>query len=302
MNWKDERIKSVLLHELAHIARSDCLTRGIALIASSLLWFNPLSWFAYRHLGNECELACDDLTLNTGCDPCYYAETLLIVSRWGREARVPLLPALGMATTSMLEGRVLAILSPSRNRGSVCRRTSIGISVVASSIVCGLAMLQPDDATAQPIAANRTTTQTTHGSDSNQPGQRGSTDQVITLSHVDDSADGRRSIAGSGHAVRFELPARWGRHADQYLMAVEIYASRYGHEQPPDEDFHVYVLDEEQRLIAAFPIAYATIQRGHERWYTLPITPTAVPKQFFVALTFNPHRTKGIYMAYENCK
>jgi hypothetical protein len=61
------------------------------------------------------------------------------------------------------------------------------------------------------------------------------------------------------------------------------------------------VLDEEQRLIAAFPIAYATIQRGHERWYTLPITPTAVPKQFFVALTFNPHRTKGIYMAYENC-
>ena len=114
------------------------------------------------------------------------------------------------------------------------------------------------------------------------------------IGHVDDSAEGWRSIAGSGHAVRFDRPKKATR-----VAAIELFASRYGTIDPPNEDFHIYLLDEKQRLITAYPIAYSQINRGAERWYTLPITDCEVPEQFYVAVAFNPHRTKGIYLGYD---
>jgi hypothetical protein len=37
------------------------------------------------------------------------------------------------------------------------------------------------------------------------------------------------------------------------------------------------------------------------RWYNLPIAPpAAVPMKFYVALSFNPEQTKGIYLGLDN--
>ena len=104
---------------------------------------------------------------------------------------------------------------------------------------------------------------------------------------------GRNSISGSGHAVQFDRPDQ-GR----FIEAVEIYASRYGQVQPPDEDFHLYVLNEAFQVLADLPYPYAMIERADMRWYTLRTPSIEVPERFYVAVAFNPHRTKGIYLGY----
>jgi hypothetical protein len=117
---------------------------------------------------------------------------------------------------------------------------------------------------------------------------------AVQLSHVDNSAEGKRSIAGSGHAVEFKRPANV-----KSVVAVEIFGSRYGYPQAPREDFHVYLLDEKQKIIKDLPFPYATVERGQERWYALSVPRVAVPERFFVAVAFNPEQTKGVYLGID---
>ncbi len=45
-DWSNDRLRMVLLHELAHVRRFDCLWQAIALVSLAVHWFNPLVWLA----------------------------------------------------------------------------------------------------------------------------------------------------------------------------------------------------------------------------------------------------------------
>ena len=111
-----ERIRVVLAHELAHIARADSLTLVAAEVLRALHWFNPLAWIVARRLRHESERACDDVVLGVGTDPHAYAQHLVGVARELR-ARPLGLPAPAMAVSSSLERRVVAMLNPMLDHG-----------------------------------------------------------------------------------------------------------------------------------------------------------------------------------------
>jgi RNA polymerase sigma-70 factor (ECF subfamily) len=115
------------------------------------------------------------------------------------------------------------------------------------------------------------------------------------LQHDYGKSAGKRSIAGSGHAVRFETPSD-----DRLLTSVRIFGSRYGLPQAPNEDFHVWLCDEAMHSLAQFDFPYAKFERGDPAWVTLKIKPTTVPKKFVLCIGFNPEQTKGVYVHYDD--
>ncbi len=130
--WPAERLRIVLLHELAHVKRRDCLTHMLAQVSCALHWFNPLAWMAARHVRQERERACDDLVLAAGTRGPDYADQLIEIARVMRSGRFPAIMAgasLAMAHRSELEGRLMAILDPSVPRARAFARARRGSHV-----------------------------------------------------------------------------------------------------------------------------------------------------------------------------
>lgn len=113
-HWSLDKCRTVLLHELAHVKRRDCLAQFLAQTVCALFWLNPLAWFAARQMHIERERACDDLVLNAGCKPSDYATQLLDLARAFRRLR--LAPGIAIARSTQLQGRIAAIIDTSRKR------------------------------------------------------------------------------------------------------------------------------------------------------------------------------------------
>jgi beta-lactamase regulating signal transducer with metallopeptidase domain len=141
--WPVERRRIVLLHELAHVKRWDCLTQFTAKIFCAFYWFNPLAWLAARRMCVERERACDDLVLYAGCKASDYAGHLVEIAKNFR--RVPQVAAIAMARSSQLEGRITAIVDASRNR-RLRLATAMAILAVVGGITLGLGGNRPGTA------------------------------------------------------------------------------------------------------------------------------------------------------------
>ncbi len=113
-HWPAQRRRVVLLHELAHVKRWDCLTQTVARIVRALYWVNPLVWLATRRMCVERERACDDLVLDGGCKASDYATQLVEIAQTYRH--VPQVAAIAMARSSQIKGRISAIVDASRAR------------------------------------------------------------------------------------------------------------------------------------------------------------------------------------------
>ena len=150
-SWSLDRVRVVLLHELAHIRRRDCLIHAMAQVVRALHWVNPLVWFAVARLTVERERACDDLVLAGGTRGSSYAEHLLDIARTVRLGR-PLTNALAMARPSELEGRLLAILDAARDRSPATASRLVAGTAASALVVAIVAMLQirPADAAVVP--------------------------------------------------------------------------------------------------------------------------------------------------------
>ncbi len=133
--WPDEKLRAVLLHELAHVRRRDPLVGFFARINVCFFWFHPLAWWLERELAVTAESACDDSAVRALGDSSGYATVLVeiaeAVRRSGRRVRWQ---------GSGIDGRFLARRVARILRGepvqelSSFRKTFVGMS-------CGVAIL-----------------------------------------------------------------------------------------------------------------------------------------------------------------
>jgi beta-lactamase regulating signal transducer with metallopeptidase domain len=148
--WAEDRRRAVLLHELAHVARHDCLSQAIAAITCAVYWVHPGSWWMARRLRVERELACDDRVIEAGTTARDYAGHLLELAYSLGGHRAPAL-VVTMARPNQLEGRMLAILDDRRNRAIPGRQHRLAATAIAAAIIVPLASAEttvvPTDAT-----------------------------------------------------------------------------------------------------------------------------------------------------------
>ena len=147
--WSAERMRVVLLHELAHARRGDWLLQMVAEALRCVWWFNPLAWAVRAQLRRESEHAADDLVLARGVPAGACATHLVELARELRKHRRTWLPAPAMARPSHLERRLSAMLNPHRNRRPMTRLARLGSLAVLLLAAVFVAGLQVADAVGQ---------------------------------------------------------------------------------------------------------------------------------------------------------
>jgi beta-lactamase regulating signal transducer with metallopeptidase domain len=140
--WDEDRRRTVLLHELAHVARFDCFTQTLGEVAVALYWVHPGAWWMARQLRVERELACDDCVLTSGTDPRTYAEHLLEIAHTLGARRAPAL-AVSMARPRELERRMLAMLDQTRHRATPGTGRRMVARLLAGAAIVALAAATP---------------------------------------------------------------------------------------------------------------------------------------------------------------
>lgn len=156
-HWSGEQLRSVLLHELAHIKRRDMIAQLVTHLACALYWFNPLVWFAAWRIGVERERACDDLVLASGVRPSAYARHLLEIVTGLAPVRWTQACGLTTARKSSLEGRLVAVLSEKLNRRGITTAVAVAALLLGVGIAVPLAILraaEPDKPKAEATAVN----------------------------------------------------------------------------------------------------------------------------------------------------
>lgn len=157
--WSSERLRVVLTHELAHVARRDGLGLMLLHAATALFWFHPLVWALARRAQLSCEQACDDLVLATGSRASDYAEDLLAIAETtrGRSWLPAVAPA--FARRSTLGPRLLALLQPNVTRSPASRVATLRIAAVALIAVVAVGSVRVVAAPAKALDAAKTLAQ-----------------------------------------------------------------------------------------------------------------------------------------------
>jgi beta-lactamase regulating signal transducer with metallopeptidase domain len=140
--WSDDKMRSVLAHELAHVRRGDFLWQLVATVHVCLFWFHPVAWMLRRRLVLAAECACDAAAALAVGDSRTYATHLVEIASSLRGGRGRVFQiGLPIAASRDMHTRVDAILD-ANPAGS--KFPSVA-GAVASSL-CWRFVEPPDDA------------------------------------------------------------------------------------------------------------------------------------------------------------
>jgi beta-lactamase regulating signal transducer with metallopeptidase domain len=133
--WPTDRLRSVVLHEFAHIERADWLTSVFAQCVCAVFWFNPAVWILASRMARESELAADDRVLSLGVSGPQYASHLLDLIRRLRDSSTANPSALAMARPGPIDDRIRAVLETGRSRRATKGSISLSLALLSLGAV-----------------------------------------------------------------------------------------------------------------------------------------------------------------------
>ena len=134
----------ILEHENVHIKRKDNLINAVLLLATILLWFNPLAWMAYASCRRLQELTCDERVLSnkTTQQQILYSKALINCAANA--------PAGLMAYSHYGDKKtMLQRLTNIKHNGAHSRLAKGSVLLIAASLLSGLAVAKQPEASAK---------------------------------------------------------------------------------------------------------------------------------------------------------
>ncbi len=138
--WTIEQKRSVLNHEVAHIARWDYPIHLTLEIVKALYWPNPLVWIASRRCAMERERACDDFALRGGSASSLYASHLIAIAR--AQVRAAPASATTMAGEPGLFERVRHVMDEGLSREPIRRAMLVVFVCLAFAVTLPLGTMK----------------------------------------------------------------------------------------------------------------------------------------------------------------
>ena len=128
--------RSLLAHELAHLARRDPVWLGVASLIERVFWIQPLNRVASRQIATSAEFLCDDWAVRRTGSGVPLARCLAQVAEWIQASPLGV-PVAGMAEErSLLVTRVTRLLEGGKPTGRSRRGVAIGaVAVLIATIV-----------------------------------------------------------------------------------------------------------------------------------------------------------------------
>lgn len=141
---RDDELRALLAHELAHLVRGDTVWLWIGQVLCACFGFQPLNFWARQQWQRAAEIRCDDWALARGVSGFSLARCLTEVAQWrlNRPNRAIALAAGGSA--NQLAARVQRLLDPSHDPGPSGRRVSrFTFVLIAAGAACLLSLWGP---------------------------------------------------------------------------------------------------------------------------------------------------------------
>ena len=126
--WTVEQLEMVLLHELAHVRRCDCLVNLLQRTVEALLFFHPVTWWLSGWVRLEREICCDRVVIAQTGKPRAYAETLGALALAG--------PALRSGALAMNEHGLVTRIRRILNQEDRSMKISTKSLVVGAVFLC----------------------------------------------------------------------------------------------------------------------------------------------------------------------
>jgi HEAT repeat protein/beta-lactamase regulating signal transducer with metallopeptidase domain len=134
-----EQQRSLLAHELAHLARRDPLWLGLTSMIERVFWIQPLNRVANRQIATSAEFLCDDWAVRRTGSGVPLARCLAQVAEWIQAS------PLGVPVAGMAEERSLLVSRVSRLLEGVkpSTRSRRGLAVAAIAVLIAMIVVAP---------------------------------------------------------------------------------------------------------------------------------------------------------------
>ncbi len=149
----DHELKSILLHELAHIFHSDNFIGFLQHVLSSIFWWNPLVYYLNSAYSDSREDVCDNYAIRNLKSPKKYAATLLtLAEKTSFLSHMPATAGMSLSKRSF-EHRVLDLLRKDRDLNTIYKPSLIILCLITAIAVtsCGTGLKLSFKDTVSPV-------------------------------------------------------------------------------------------------------------------------------------------------------